>query len=77
MAEWGTTPDYITANWTDEMLYLMLEKLTERKERESRIMGEARERHSPKMEKQEVPPEMLFAMMGKNVEVVKDGHKNR
>lgn len=36
MAEWHTTPDYIVNNWTDELLNLMIEKLVERKERETK-----------------------------------------
>lgn len=35
MAEWHLPPDYIMANWTDELLNLMVEKLAERKEREN------------------------------------------
>lgn len=35
MAEWHVTPDYIVNNWTDELLNLMIEKLVERKERET------------------------------------------
>ena len=35
MAEWHVTPDYIVNNWTDELLNLMIEKLSERKKRES------------------------------------------
>ena len=34
LAEWHITPDYIVNNWTDELLSLMCEKLSERKERE-------------------------------------------
>ena len=32
MAEWHITPDYIVNNWTDELLNLMVEKLTARKQ---------------------------------------------
>ena len=31
MTEWHVTPDYIVTHWTDELLDLMVEKLTERK----------------------------------------------
>ncbi len=31
MAEWHLPPDYIINNWTDELLNLMVEKLTDRK----------------------------------------------
>lgn len=34
LAEWGTTPEYIVNNWTDEELDLMVIKLAERKIRE-------------------------------------------
>ena len=69
MAEWHVTPDYVTANWTDELLHLMLEKLMERKGRESEAIEGVRGR--PRGEKKEgvVSDDMLFAMMGDNVEV--------
>jgi len=35
LTEWHITPDYIVNNWTDELLELMLEKLIERKKKES------------------------------------------
>ena len=35
MVEWHTTPDYIVNNWTDELLNLMIEKLVERKQKET------------------------------------------
>jgi len=35
MSEWHVTPDYITNNWTDELFDLMVEKLIERKNRET------------------------------------------
>ena len=38
MTEWHLPPDYITSNWTDELLDLMVNKLVERKEREKRVM---------------------------------------
>ncbi|MDD5081782.1 MAG: hypothetical protein PHU08_00270 [Dehalococcoidales bacterium] len=34
MAEWHVTPDYIVTHWTEELLELMISKLTERKTRE-------------------------------------------
>ena len=61
MAEWHITPDYIVNNWTEELLNLMIDKLTERKERE----------RSPK------PPEendANLARMGNMVKVVKHGN---
>ena len=75
MAEWHVTPDYVTANWTDELLHLMLEKLMERKGRESGAIEEVKGRYKPKVDDQEVSDKMLFAMMGDNVKVVKkDGN---
>ncbi len=38
MSEWHITPDYIVNNWTDELLNLMVEKLSERKEREKKAI---------------------------------------
>ena len=38
LAEWHITQDYIIAHWTDEEFTLMVEKLSERKERERAIM---------------------------------------
>lgn len=50
MAEWHVTPDYIVKHWTDELLYLMTEKLMERKERKPTAS-----------EKPRVSEEMFFA----------------
>ena len=41
MTEWHVTPDYIVNNWTDELLDLMIKKLTERKEKETDSMNRA------------------------------------
>jgi len=38
MSEWHITPDYIVDNWTDELLNLMVGKLSERKEREKKAI---------------------------------------
>ena len=35
MTEWHITPDYIVNNWTDELFELMVDKLVERKKKES------------------------------------------
>lgn len=35
LAEWHLPPAYILNNWTDELLDLMIQKLVERKRRES------------------------------------------
>jgi hypothetical protein len=76
MVEWRLPPDYVTEHWTDELLQLMLDKLLERKRRESEAIEEARSRHSPGKE-QEISDSALFALMGDNVEVVKDGDNDR
>ena len=52
LVEWRLDPVYIVNNWTDELLNLMVEKLTERKERELNAMNG----HKP-----EVSAEMLTA----------------
>lgn len=38
LVEWHITPDYIINNWTDELLELMSDKLSERKEREQKAL---------------------------------------
>ena len=38
MSEWHLTPEYIIDNWTDEKFNLMVEKLVDRKTRESDAM---------------------------------------
>lgn len=35
LAEWGKDPPTIMETWTEELLYLMVRKLKERKEREA------------------------------------------
>ena len=40
MSEWHLPPDYIVSNWTDELLNRMVDKLTERKERERKPKSE-------------------------------------
>ena len=64
MAEWHITPDYVINNWTDELLDLMIEKLTERKEREKQV-AEGRGRSTPLVE-----PAELFAKAGNLAKVV-------
>ncbi len=42
MVEWHLSPDYIVNNWTDELLDLMMQKLIERKDRETEaIQGDS------------------------------------
>ncbi len=38
LTEWHLTPEYIIDNWTDEKLLVMVEKRTERIEREAAAM---------------------------------------
>ena len=70
MSEWHVTPDYIVNNWTDEFFDLMVEKLVERKRRESdAIKGTS----SPDnlRGKETISDTALFSRMGNNVKVVK------
>ena len=66
MTEWHVTPDYISNNWTDELLNLMVDKLIERKEREE----EAVRQISNRSESYKVSDTELFSRMGKMVKVV-------
>lgn len=67
LAEWHITPDYIVNNWTEELLSLMCEKLSERKERER----ESARGYSTKPNKVSVEG---LAAVGKNlIKVVKRG----
>jgi len=63
LAEWHITPDYIVNNWTDELLNLMIEKLTERKGKESKAMK------STSSDSGKVSDDELLAKMG--IKVVK------
>ena len=60
MTEWHITPDYIVNNWTDELLDLMVEKLVERKKRET-----------PPKDSGKVPESVLFAKAKNLIKVVK------
>jgi len=66
MSEWHVTPEYIINNWTDEKLDLMVEKLIERKKRETSAI---KENHTPKGNL--VSPETLAARSRGMIEVVK------
>ncbi len=68
MAEWHVTPDYIVNNWTDELLDLMVEKLVERKQRESNVT-KGLENKNPKA--QPVSAESLAARSRGMIKVVK------
>ena len=65
MAEWHVTPDHIVNNWTDELLNLMVEKMAERKERESQP--------PPPDDSggKKVPDSVLFARAGNLIKVKK------
>ena len=66
MAEWHLSPEYIMNNWTDELLDLMIEKLTERKNRVKGVPTGDPGGHR-------VPASMLFAQASNLVKVVKKG----
>ncbi len=68
MSVWHVTPDYIVNNWTDELLDLMVEKLVERKQRESGTIQESGN-GSPK--NHSVSAETLSAMSGGLIKVIK------
>ena len=38
MTEWHVPPDYIMSHWTEELLVLMIDKLVERKKRETEVI---------------------------------------
>jgi len=68
MVEWHVTPDYIVNNWTDELLNLMVDKLAERKKRESSKVPVINNR---KPGTKVVSDTELFAQMGNKVKVTK------
>jgi len=74
MTEWHITPDYIVNNWTDELFYLMCEKLTERKKRElETVQGKTLPNRPPvKPGTKVVSDDELLAKM--NIKVKKHGH---
>lgn len=61
------TPEYIINNWTDELLYLMTLKLSERKERQT---GKAGSTDDPGGYK--VPDSILFARAKNLIQVVQN-----
>ena len=65
MSEWHLSPDYIVNNWTDELLNLMIEKLSARYERQN-PSGRAGQG-----EDQWVSEETLFAELGSKLTVTK------
>ncbi len=68
MSEWHLSPDYIINNWTDELFDLMVEKLVDRKKKESGVNSDTK-KHQPTQAK--VSDKALFHSMGKMVKVVK------
>jgi len=67
MAEWHLPPDHIVGNWTDELLNLMIEKMVERKQRESDAIS------GKKTEEVSVSPEALGKISRGMIKVVKRG----
>ncbi len=65
LSEWHLSPDYIVNNWTDELLNLMVEKLSERKQREVSTVG------SSAREKPVESEEMFFARAKNLIKVEK------
>lgn len=70
MSEWHLPPDLIVNNWTEELLDLMIEKLTERKKREREAMQGGSEDNTVR---EKVSDKELFRVMGQNVKVEKRG----
>ena len=66
--EWRLAPDYIVNNWTDELFALMVNKLTERKKRETDAV------QSGNTDAQKVSDKELFGRMG--VKIQKDDLKS-
>lgn len=72
MTEWHIAPDYIVANWTDELLSLMVDKLNERKEHEVKAVREASDsRRTEKAGNEQVSSEELFSRASNLIKVVK------
>jgi hypothetical protein len=65
LSEWGLSPDYIVNHWTHELFDMMVDKLVERKQRESQGVKQPGQ----------VKDKELFNRMGKLVKVVKRGDK--
>ena len=72
LAEWHITPDYIVANWTEELLNLMVEKLIERKKQEAVAVQEHRSPgHMTGGGDQIVSDKALFNQLGSKMKVIK------
>ncbi|MBU2249731.1 MAG: hypothetical protein KKD77_23495 [Gammaproteobacteria bacterium] len=74
MAEWHVTPDYITNNWTEELLELMVSKLVDRQKRQSGAIEGAQEGHrvAPVQNDRVVKDTELFRILGRKLKVVKN-----
>ena len=68
MSEWHVTPDYIVTHWTEELLELMISKLTERKQREVEAVKSPK---VPVSNDQVVSDTALFAQLGGKLKVNK------
>ena len=55
MTEWHLPPDYIVTHWTQELLELMIEKLTERKRKVAESLSK------PGLKNNEGSDQMLFS----------------
>ena len=65
MVEWGITPDYIVNNWDEDLLNLMLEKLSQRKQKEQEaIQGRGRN-----LGKTIVSDTELFTQLGQSIKI--------
>ncbi|KKW30179.1 MAG: Phosphoribosylformylglycinamidine cyclo-ligase, partial [Candidatus Kaiserbacteria bacterium GW2011_GWC2_52_8b] len=69
MIEWHVTPDYIVANWTDELLELMAQNLTKRKERERAIYEGRVNGSTTNSEDERVDADKLFGILGNKLKV--------
>ena len=74
MCEWHVPPDYIVANWTDEIMALMLDKLVERRRREAEAIE--RIRHGENTEQPTgdglVSETEFLQAMGDKIKVIRD-----
>ena len=70
MTEWHVEPVYLVNNWTDELLTLMSQKLSERKQREIEIIRGRGQPHNVVSDKQ------LFSKAGNLIKVVKKNGDN-
>lgn len=68
MTEWHIDPVYITENWTEEMLGVMVDKLVERKQRELNTLA------GKHQGSEYVSPETLAQVSRGSIKVVKRGN---